>query len=219
MRNAGLGLKTADYGMGLAPIFFYLTSAVDARVKHDELTELLSPVVTGLGMGLECLGVDYSPSAGNSLVRIYIDASERSVTVEDCEAVSREVSATLDVNDPIDGQYTLEVSSPGMDRPLFTPQQFARFIGSEAKLSVGLPVGGRRRFRGLILAVEGDKITMQQDDAAVQITHANIQKANLVPDFAKPEKPKGKAKKTPGTKADVKKADIKSGGNKKSINE
>lgn len=195
--------------MGLAPIFFYLTSVVDASVKHDELTELLSPVVTGLARGLECLGVDYSPSFGNSLVRVYIDAAERGITVEDCEAVSREISATLDVNDPIQGQYTLEVSSPGLDRPLFTPQQFARFIGSEVKLSVGLPVDGRRRFRGPILAVAGDKITLQQDGTPIQIVHANIQKANLVAEFAKPEKPKGNTKKAPGKQA----------GNKQSINE
>src|SRR5258708_33815970 len=110
-------------------------------MRNQELTELLAPVVAGLG--LECLGVEYSPSHGNSLVRVYIDAPERAVTVEDCEAVSRQVSATLDVHDPVQGRYTLEVSSPGLDRPLFTPQQFGRFIGQTAKVEVNLAIVGR----------------------------------------------------------------------------
>src|SRR6185312_6406957 len=128
---------------------------------NAELTNLLMPVVTDLG--LECLGVEYSPSHGNSLVRVYIDAPGRAVTVDDCEAASRQISATLDVNDPIQSRYTLEVSSPGVDRPLFTPEQFARFIGQKAKLETNLPIDGRRRFNGAIRGVEGDTITMEQD--------------------------------------------------------
>lgn len=148
-------------------------------MRNDELTELLAPVVADLG--LECLGVEYSPSHGNGLVRVYIDAADRAVTVDDCEAVSRQVSATLDVNDPVEGRYTLEVSSPGLDRPLYTPEQFARFIGGAAKIEVNLPLNGRRRFHGPILAVAGDTIAMEQDGARVEIPHANIHKARLVP--------------------------------------
>ena len=147
-------------------------------MRNEELTELLAPVVADLG--LECLGVEYSPSHGNGLVRVYIEAPDRAVTVEDCEAVSRQVSATLDVNDPIDGRYTLEVSSPGLDRPLYTPAHFARFIGSEAKVEVNLPLQGRRRFQGPIRAVEGDTIVIEQDGVAVNIAADNIHKAKLV---------------------------------------
>jgi ribosome maturation factor RimP len=154
-------------------------------MRNEELTELLAPVVADLG--LECLGVEYSPSHGNGLVRVYIEAADRAVTVDDCEAVSRQVSATLDVNDPVDGRYTLEVSSPGLDRPLYTPQQFARFIGGAAKIELNLPVNGRRRFQGPILAVEGDTIAVEQDGARVEIAHGNIHKARLVPELE--EKP------------------------------
>jgi ribosome maturation factor RimP len=150
-------------------------------MRNEELTELLAPVIADLG--LECLGVEYSPSHGNSLVRVYIDAADRPVTVDDCEVVSREVSATLDVNDPIQGRYTLEVSSPGIDRPLYTPEQFARFVGHAAKLEVGLPIGGRRRFQGPIRAVEGTTIVLEQDGVPVRVAHDNVHKARLVPDF------------------------------------
>lgn len=152
-------------------------------MKDDDLIQLLTPVIADLGF--ECLGIEYAPSRGNSLLRIYIDAGEeRPITLDDCEAVSREVSATLDVNDPIAGRYTLEISSPGLDRPLFTPAQFARFIGQAAKLALNLPVQGRKRLQGPIRAVEGDVITIEQDGAAIAVAHDNIQKAKLVPDLA-----------------------------------
>lgn len=161
-------------------------------MRNEQLTELLAPAIAD--MGLECLGVEYSPSHGNSLVRVYIDCAERAVTVDDCEAVSRQVSALFDVNDPIEGRYTLEVSSPGLDRPLYTPAQFARFIGQQAKVEVNLPLDGRRRFQGPILAVEGDTVILEQDGVAVKIASGNIHKAKLVPEFAETPKP-GKSKK------------------------
>lgn len=156
-------------------------------MRNEELTELLAPVIAD--MGLECLGVEYSPSHGNSLVRVYIDAAGRAVTVDDCEAVSRQVSATLDVNDPIKGRYTLEVSSPGLDRPLYAPEHFARFAGQAAKVEVNLPINGRRRFQGTILGVEGETITIEQDGVPVAIARGNIHKARLVPEFATQARP------------------------------
>jgi ribosome maturation factor RimP len=172
-------------------------------MNAQELTRLFEPVVASLG--LECLGVEFVASRGGGLVRVYIDVEGRHVTVDDCEAVSKEVSALLDVNDPISGRYTLEVSSPGFDRPLFTPAQFARFVGESAKLSMNLAVNGRRRFQGPIVRVEGDTIVLLQDGTEVAIAHANVEKAKLVPDFsaidpapkpsgAKPGKAKGKKK-------------------------
>ena len=159
---------------------------------NKELTQLLMPVVADLG--LECLGVEYSPSHGNGLVRVYIDAPQRAVTVDDCEAVSRQVSATLDVNDPIPGRYTLEVSSPGLDRPLYTPEQFARFAGQAAKVEVNLAIAGRRRFQGPIRAVNGNTISLDQDGVEVQIAADNIHKAKLVPQYDEPAGKPGKHK-------------------------
>ncbi len=162
-------------------------------MRNEELTELLAPVVADLG--LECLGVEFSPSHGNSLVRVYIDAADRPVTVDDCEIVSRQVSATLDVNDPIQGRYTLEVSSPGLDRPLYTPAHFARFLGETAKIEVNLAIDGRRRFQGPIRGVEDATIVVEQDGKPVRIAHANIHKAKLVPQFEAPPGKSNKGKK------------------------
>lgn len=147
-------------------------------MKQDELTRLLSPVAAALG--LECLGIELAGGQGNPLLRMYIDAPGRAVTLDDCEAVSREVSAVLDLEDPIAGRYTLEVSSPGVDRPLFTPAQFARYLGQNAKVTLNLPLAGRRRLQGPIRAVEGERITIEQDGVAVAFEHGNVLKAQLL---------------------------------------
>jgi ribosome maturation factor RimP len=144
--------------------------------------ELVAPAIEALGC--ECLGLEYSPRRGSSLLRIYIDRPE-GITVEDCEAVSREVEALLDVNDPIAGRYTLEVSSPGVDRPLFTPEHFARFVGETVVVTLVAPVAGRRRLQGPIRAVTGRDITLEVDGESLVIDHGDVQKARLVPDWAK----------------------------------
>lgn len=149
--------------------------------KATEIVELLAPAVASLG--LELLGAEFAPSSGRSLLRLYIDAPERHVTLDDCEAVSREVSAVLDIHDPISGQYTLEVSSPGIDRPLFTPAQFARFAGERAKVLLRLPIDGRRRLQGIIARVDGDTIVLVADEQEFAVPHDNIDKARLVPDL------------------------------------
>ena len=155
--------------------------------KADEIATLLSPTVSA--MGLELLGIEYLPAPGGATVRLYIDvpqgeASERSVGIEECEAVSREVSAQLDVEDPISGNYTLEVSSPGMDRPLFGAGHFARFVGESAKVVLKLPQDGRRRLQGAILRVEGTSIVFDLDGSEFLVDAANVEKARLVPDWA-----------------------------------
>lgn len=151
-------------------------------MTNDELSVLLQPAIADLG--LELVGIEFSPNAAGSLLRVYIDEPEKGVAIEDCERASREISALLDVNDPVAGRYTLEVSSPGLERPLFTPQHFARFIGEQVRVNVNLPLDGRRRFQGPIRAVDGDRITIEQDGIAVGIVHANIARARLVPDYA-----------------------------------
>lgn len=157
--------------------------------KADEIAALLSPTVESLG--LELLGIEYLPAPGGATVRLYIDVPQaaddagepRHVGIEDCEAVSREVSAQLDVEDPITGNYTLEVSSPGLDRPLFGAAQFARFVGESAKVTLKLPQDGRRRLQGEILRVDGSTIAFAVDGATLEVDAANIEKAKLVPDW------------------------------------
>jgi ribosome maturation factor RimP len=170
--------------------------------KQHEIENLLAPAIEALG--LELLGAEYSAGVSSALLRIYIDAPGRPVNIEDCEAASREVSALLDVHDPIEAHYTLEVSSPGIERPLFRPAHFARFAGELAKVTVDLPVDGRRRFHGRIVRVEGDEIVLEQDGAEVRLPHPNISKARLAPVFVPPAKP-GKAPKKPSGKSNAKK--------------
>lgn len=167
--------------------------------KASHISALLAPTVASLG--LELLGLEYLPAPGGAVLRLYIDVPEaeadaRHVGIEDCESVSREVSAQLDVEDPISGNYTLEVSSPGVDRPLFSPAQFARFTGQQAKVGLKLPQDGRRRLQGLIAGVDGAQISFEVDGQPFVVAFDNIDKARLVPDWAAlglaPVKPGGK---------------------------
>ncbi len=154
--------------------------------KSREIVELLGPTVVSLG--LELLGIEYLPAPGGATLRLYIDVpaaeGERMVTIEDCEAVSREVSAQMDVADPISSNYTLEVSSPGLDRPLFTLAHFQRFLGEVAKVGLKLPQDGRRRLQGKILRIEGETVVFALDGAEFPVAVDNIDKARLVPDWA-----------------------------------
>jgi ribosome maturation factor RimP len=187
--------------------------------KANEIAALLAPTVTSLG--LELLGAEYLPSPGGAMLRLYIDVpagegeAPRAVTIEDCEAVSREVSAQLDVEDPITSHYTLEVSSPGIDRPLFGATQFARFLGESAKVTLRLPQDGRRRLQGQIARVDGENITFNVDGNEITVRADNIEKARLVPDWAalglSAEKPKpGKGAKASKGVPSKKQADKKS---------
>ncbi|PNR71469.1 ribosome maturation factor RimP [Xanthomonas oryzae] len=169
--------------------------------KATEIANLLSPTVDSLG--LELLGVEYLPAPGGATLRLYIDVPlaeqpERVINVDDCERVSREVSAQLDVEDPISGNYTLEVSSPGVDRPLFTLEQFARHAGESAKIVLKLAQDGRRRFQGEILRIDAEAgaVVFAVDGKDVQIGFDNIDKARILPDWValglapqKPNKP------------------------------
>lgn len=176
-------LSFLQFRFGIRHTRFHGRNVTD---KADEIAALLSPTVESLG--LELLGIEYLPAPGGATVRLYIDvplaeAEARYVGIEDCEAVSREVSAQLDVEDPISANYTLEVSSPGLDRPLFGAAQFARFAGQSAKVTLKLPQDGRRRLQGEILRVDGSTIAFAVDGATLEVDVANIEKAKLVPDW------------------------------------
>ena len=163
--------------------------------KADEIQEMLAPTVETLG--LELLGVEFVPSTNSALLRLYIDVEGRHVGIEDCEAVSREISALLDLNDPIATEYTLEVSSPGVDRPLFSVAQFARFIGETAKVSLRLPQDGRRRLQGRIVSAADGAIVIAEEKGEYTLAWENVEKARLVADLvalgllAEPKKPGG----------------------------
>jgi ribosome maturation factor RimP len=160
--------------------------------KATDIAGMLAPTISALG--LELLGVEYLPAPGGAVLRLYIDrpgadpaAEGQGVGIEDCEAVSREVSAQLDVEDPISANYTLEVSSPGVDRPLFTPAQYARFLGEQAKVGLKLPQEGRRKLQGAIAAVADEQgravVTFELDGRPFEVPFDNIDKARLVPDW------------------------------------
>ncbi|WP_109427580.1 ribosome maturation factor RimP [Aggregatibacter kilianii] len=147
---------------------------------EQKLQELLQGSVEDLGCelwGIECQRV------GRYLtVRLFID-KEGGVTVEDCADVSRQVSAVLDVEDPIADKYNLEVSSPGLDRPLFTLNQFERYLGQEILLHLRIPVADRRKWQGQLAKIENDMITLIVDGKEQVLAFGNIQKANIVPKF------------------------------------
>ena len=152
-----------------------------------DLDALIEPVVTGLGC--ELWGIEQVTHGSQSRLRIFIDA-ESGVSVEDCERISRQLSSVLDVHDPLKGRYTLEVSSPGMDRRLFKFEQYPAYVGERIRVMLKVPFEGRRQFRGILAGVEGDEVVVRIDDEEMLIPFETIDRANLVPEFEKkPVKP------------------------------
>lgn len=148
--------------------------------RQTELEQLLKPAVEAAGF--EFWGMEYISQGRHSVLRIFID-SENGIDVEDCAKVSHQVSGVLDVEDPISGEFNLEVSSPGLDRPLFTSEQFARYIGREVNVRLRVSVDNRRKFKGVIEEVEGERIHLRVEDTGMVIGPDQIEKANLVPEF------------------------------------
>jgi len=147
----------------------------------DELAVLLEPTVERLGYELADLEVRLGGKSG--LVRVFIDRPE-GIRLEDCEKVSRAVSALLDVEDPVPGHYSLEVSSPGLDRRLKKVEQFQRFIDETVRIKLRFPLEGRRRFRGRLLSADDENIVVEVDGESYSLALAMIDTARLVPDGA-----------------------------------
>lgn len=147
---------------------------------EQNLQEMLQDAVEDLGC--ELWGIECQRAGRFMTVRLFIDKDD-GVTVDDCADVSRQVSAILDVEDPITDKYNLEVSSPGLDRPLFTLLQFERYIGQDIAVHLRIPVMERRKWQGKLERIEKDMITLIVDDQEQILVFGNIQKANVVAKF------------------------------------
>ncbi len=168
-------------GQMSGPQAHFLFPVVEMRQDLPTLRRILAAVVEA--MGYELVGVEFHAGHANALLRIYID-HENGVTLDDCQRVSHQVSGVLDVEDPIAGRYTLEVSSPGLDRPLFEAGHFIRFAGSEVRIQLKTLLEGRRKLLGRLCGMDGDAVVLVDGEGRewrVPIEH--IEKARLVPEI------------------------------------
>lgn len=147
---------------------------------EQKLTDMLRPAVEETGKSL--LGIEFISAGNNSVLRLFID-HEDGINVDDCAEVSRQVGAILDVEDPISSEYNLEVSSPGIDKPLFELEHFQRVIGETVNVRLSMPINGRRKFKGTLVTIEKDMLVINVDGIDYDITFNNIDKANLVAQF------------------------------------
>jgi ribosome maturation factor RimP len=145
-----------------------------------ELERLIEPAVEQLGYELSDL--EFKPGGRDGLVRVFIDKPD-GVDLTDCEIVSRQLSAVLDVEDPLPGHYRLEVSSPGLDRKLTKPEHFQRFLGEPVRVKLRFPVDGRRNFRGALRAADAEHIEVEVDGESHSLQIATIESARLIPSF------------------------------------
>ncbi len=148
-------------------------------MKREDLQALLEPAVTGLGY--ELVGIELLRQGRSQLLRLYIDQPD-GISLDDCSRVSHQVSGVLDVADPLRGAYTLEVSSPGLERPLFKAQDYQRFAGQRAVVQLSLAVEGRRRWTGTLGGLEQDAVVLECGGQAYRFPLSNISKAHLAPE-------------------------------------
>jgi ribosome maturation factor RimP len=146
--------------------------------REQRIEALLRPTVEALGF--ELWGLEYLSHGRHTTLRLYIDAEE-GVTVDDCAETSRHVSGLLDVEDPISGEYTLEVSSPGLDRLLFQLEHYPPYVGEWIELRLRTPFEGRRKFKGTLKGVEGEDVIIQVDDHEFLLPHASVERAQVRP--------------------------------------
>ena len=193
---------------GLYAHFLYLKylNGIHLSAKKKLLEDLIRPVVEGLGY--EFWGMEHLSQGKYTLLRIYIESlsgvpvnkstdvsiseegqvedasvSESGIALDDCERVSRQVGAIMDVEDPIEGDYTLEVSSPGMDRALYNLSQYERFKGYQVAIKLRMAYEGRRKYNGLLVGVEDRDVVIQVDQEEFLFPIESIEKANIIPQF------------------------------------
>ena len=146
-----------------------------------EIAKSIRPTVEA--MGYEFVGAEYLRQAGRNTLRVYIDAPD-GITVDDCGQVSHQLSGVLDLEDPIREAYDLEVSSPGMDRPLFKEQDYQRFVGQRVKIKLAVPDHNRRRnFAGTLLGIDQGKVRVKVENEVYELVYEQIERARLVPQF------------------------------------
>ena len=148
--------------------------------RQSQIRELVRPSV--VSMDCELWGVEYATQGRHATLRIFIE-KEGGVMVDDCERVSRQVSAVLEVEDPIDSAYTLEVSSPGMDRLLFEPSHYKKYVGEAVNVRLRLNFEGRRNFKGTLSGVEDDEVILQVEEDEFVFPIEMIERAQIVPRF------------------------------------
>lgn len=154
-------------------------------VLEDKIEAMIKPSIDALGFDL--WGLEYLPAGNHSILRIYIDKPE-GITVDDCAEASYQISAVLEVEDPISNAYRLEVSSPGLDRQLFKPEQYREYQNEVLQIRTSEPVLGRRKFKGPITEVLDDGVVLDVDGEEYEIPFDTIEKANVVPQFEKGSK-------------------------------
>jgi ribosome maturation factor RimP len=148
--------------------------------RIEALSQIIEPAVEALDF--ELWGVEYVTQDKRNILRVFIDHSD-GVTIDSCAKVSHQISGVLDVEDPIVENYHLEVSSPGLDRPLFNINHFITSIGKRVKVRSGVPVLGRRNFTGKIESVVEEVITIEVDGELYEVHFNDVDKANIVPQF------------------------------------
>jgi ribosome maturation factor RimP len=150
-------------------------------VQRDQLIDLLEPSVEQLGY--ELFDLEFQLGGTNGLLRLYIDSKDDSgIGVDDCETVSRQVSALLDVEDPIPGEYNLEVSSPGLNRRLVKAEHFERFAGSWVQVKLKRLIDGRRKFKAELVGRDADKVLLKEGKLEFSIPLQDIDTARVVPE-------------------------------------
>jgi ribosome maturation factor RimP len=152
-------------------------------MRQDSYKELKQILVTTIrSMGYEVVGIEFHLHSADALLRVYID-KESGISVNDCQRVSEQMSSVLDVENLIKGRYTLEVSSPGLDRSLFDTEHFTRFAGHEIRIQLAVPQKGRRRLRGQLLGMRGEYVVLKVDGEEWLVPFEGIKRARLVPEL------------------------------------
>ena len=146
--------------------------------KEAQLTQLLRPTVEALGYAF--WGIELISPGKRPTLRLYIDA-DTGVNIDDCAAVSHQVSGVLDVEDPISSDYTLEVSSPGVDRLLFSPQHYSPYVGETVDVRLRLPIEGRRRYKGTLLSANDETVVLLIDDREFELPLGSVDRARVFP--------------------------------------
>ena len=150
------------------------------RQASEKIQHIVEEVVTS--MGYELVGVEHLMHDKSGLLRVYID-NNQGIMLEDCQAVSHQLSGVLDVEDPVPGNYNLEISSPGLDRPIFKPEDFERFAGKSVKVKLVRAQEGRKNFVGILKGLQENDVIIDMDGQEIRLSLDNIDQARLIPEF------------------------------------